>query len=263
MLKLFLSLILILSTEGCQIIQKGPSGGREVSRADHSSVVLIETFIHYDRSYWCVGVLITANYVLTTARCVVGAMFSNIHVNAYKLKDEFERGREIHKATEFKLKEPFDRYINHNDIALVKLPVTLNIAVKNYKPAKLPTFEMDVNSTGISVGWGLYDFYDKDEYATEFKSEINLKFIPEEDCRKAYGARVNWTDIGTAGRGCLGRLTKVNCVVGYGSPFFINDEVHALHSFGPYQYCTTDLPNGVTLINSYNIPWILEHSDYK
>jgi secreted trypsin-like serine protease len=263
MLKILFILSLLIFAEGCREIQKGPSGGKEVSRDEHSSVVLIESFIHYDRSYWCVGVLISANYVLTTARCVIEAMFSNIHVNAYKRTDEFEKGREIHKATEFKFKESFDRYINHNDIALVKLPTTLNLSIKNYKPAKLPSFEMQVNVTGISVGWGLYDFYDKDENATEYKQDINLRFMPEEDCRKAYGTRVDWTDIGTAGRGCLTKLSGVNCVSGYGSPFFIDGEIHALHSFGAYQYCTSDLPNGITLINSYHLQWIIENSDYQ
>lgn len=263
MLKIFLVLSLLVLTQGCREIQKGPSGGVTLPRYAYSSVVLIETFIQYDRKYSCIGALITSNYVLTTARCVVGAMFSNIHVNAHKFLDEFEKDREIYRATQFKFKETFDRYINHNDIALVKLPVTLNFAIKNYKPAKLPIFEMEVNSTGVAIGWGQYDFYDEDEYATEYKSEINLQFIPEEDCRKAYGARVNWTDIGTAGRGCLMKLSDVNCVSGYGSPFFINDEIHALHSFGAYQYCTSDLPIGITLINQYHLSWILENSDYQ
>lgn len=263
MFKILLIFSIIFFAHGCREIQKGSSGGSAVTRDDYSSVVLIETFINYERSYWCVGVLISSNYVLTTARCVVGAMFANLHVNAYKLFDVFEEGREIYKTTEFILKENFDRYINHNDIALVKLPVTLNFAVKSYKPAKLPSFEMEEEVTGFSVGWGLYDFYDSDENATEYKNVIALKFMPEEDCRKAYGARIDWTNIGTAGRGCLSKLAEVNCVSGYGSPFFINDEVHALHSFGAYQYCTSDLPNGVTLINSYHLPWILENSDYQ
>lgn len=262
MLKIIL-LIFIISAKGCREVQKSPSGGNEVARNDHSSVVLIETFIHYDRSYWCVGVLISSNYVLTTARCVIEAMFANIHVNAYKFRNEYEGGREIYRATEFKYKESFDRYINHNDIALVKLPLTLDLAVKSYNPAKLPTFEMEFGATGISVGWGLYDFYDEDEGVTEHKNEISLKFISEEDCQKAYGARIEWKDIGTAGRGCLNKTSLVNCVSGYGSPFFINGEVHALHSFGAYQYCISDVPNGVTLINSYHLPWILENSDYQ
>lgn len=262
MSKLILILLIIALTRACREIP-GPSGGSAVTRDEHSSAVLIETFIHYDRKYWCVGVLISANYVLTTARCVIEAMFSNIHINAFKYFDEFEKGREIYRATEFIYKQSFDRYINHNDIALVKLPVTLNLAIKSYKTAKLPSYEMQENATGKAIGWGLYDFYDEDELVTEEKHEIELKFIPEEDCRKAYGARIDWTVIGTAGRGCLTKLSAVNCISGYGSPFFINDEVHALHSFGAYQYCNTELPTGVTLINSYHLPWILENSDYQ
>ncbi len=234
-----------------------------MARGDHSSVVLIETFIFYDRSYWCTGVLISANFVLTTARCVISAMFANMHINAYKFRDLYENGREIHRVTEFIFKPNFERYIHHNDIALCKLPVTLNLAVKAYKPAKLPTFEMQTNATGVSVGWGLYDFYDNDEFLTEHKREISLKFNDPEVCRAAFAARNEWGDIGSIGRGCLSKLSGINCVSGYGSPFFINDEVHALHSFGAIEDCTSDVPNGVTLINSYHLPWILENLDYQ
>lgn len=261
MLKIFYILSLIAFAQGCRVIQERTSGGSAVGRTDHSSVVLIETFINYERKYYCVGVLISSNFVLTTARCVVGAIFANIHVNAFKFYDIHEEKREIHRATEFTIKEPFDRYINHNDIALVKLPVTLNLAVKAYSVAKLPTSDMPVNSVGKSVGWGLYDFYDNDEYTTEEKNEIDLQFISEDDCRAAYGARIDETNIGRAGRGCLKKLTGNNCVSGYGSPFFIGDTVYALQSFGAYQYCTSDLPNGVTLIDSYHLGWIKANSD--
>lgn len=260
MQKIFILLSILNLTQGCRVVKNQSSGGTVVAREDHSSVVLIETFINFEVKYFCSGALISPNYVLTTARCVVGASFANLHIYAYKLFDVFEEGREIYKTTDFTFKENFERYINHNDIALVKLPVTLNLAVKQYKLAKLPTAPMLENSQGISVGWGVLDFYDEDEYATEFKNQIELTFAPESECRLAY-PRLNWTEIGTAGRGCVVKKSGTNCISGHGSPFFIDDEVHAMQSFAYYGCEDEDVLTGIQLVH-YHIDWIKSNSDY-
>lgn len=260
MLKIFTFSSLLIISQACRVVQDRSSGGSAVNREDHSSVVLIETFIDYEVKYWCTGVLITPNYVLTTARCVTAASFANLHIYAYKLFDIYEKGREIHKATEFIFKPNFERYINHNDIALVKTPQTLNVAIKKYKLAKLPAVELPENSQGKSIGWGLLDFYDEDEYATEFKNEIELTLAPEFECRMTY-PRLNWTEIGTAGRGCVVKKFGKNCVSGHGSPFMIDDVVHGLHSFAYYGCDDNDVLTGIQLIY-YHVDWIKSVSDY-
>ena len=212
-MKIFYILSVLAIAQGCRVIQDRPSGGKAVARIDHSSVVLIETFINYERKYYCAGVLISSNFALTTARCVIGAIFANIHVNAFKFYDIHEEKREIHRATEIIYKEPFDRYPSHNDIALVKLPITLNLTAKEYTVAKLPTAPLAYNSTGKSVGWGLIDFYDEDEFATNVKYEVDLRYVPLSDCELAY-PRLNWTTFGEGGRGCVVKTTGVDCVSG-------------------------------------------------
>jgi hypothetical protein len=144
----------------------------------------------------------------------------------------------------------------------VKTPQTLNLAVKQYKLAKLPTSttELPENSQGISVGWGLLDFYDEDEYATEIKNEIELTLVPEVDCRLAY-PRLNWTGIGTAGRACVVKRSGKNCVSGHGSPFFVNDVVHGFTSFAFYGCDDDDVLTGIQLV-SYHMDWIKSISDY-
>lgn len=260
MQRILILLSIVILTQGCRVVLDRSSGGVVVPRDKHSAVVLVETFINYEVKYFCTGVIITSNYILTTARCVAEASFANIHINAHKLFDVFEDGREIYKATEFIFKPNFERYINHNDVALVKIPVTLNFDTKNYKPAKLPTAELPQNSQGVSVGWGLLDFYDEDEYATESKNEINLTFAPETDCRVAY-PRLNWTEIGTAGRGCVVKKSGRNCVSGHGSPFIIDDIVHGLQSYAFYGCDDDDVLTGIQLVY-YHLDWIKSVSDY-
>lgn len=261
MQKIFVIILSILSiAQCCRVIQDRSSGGISVEREDYSSVVLIETFINYDLKYFCTGVLISPNYVLTTARCVISSIFVNVHIYAYKLFDVFEDKREIYRSTEITFKPNFERYVNHNDIALIKLPVTLNLAVKDYTIAQLPTAPLAENSQGKAVGWGLIDFYDEDEYATELKTEIDLTFVPEADCRLAY-PRLNWTEFGEGGRGCVLKTSGKNCVSGHGSPLIVNNIVYGLHSFA-YGACEDDgVLSGIQLIY-YHLQWIRENSDY-
>lgn len=213
-MKLFLLILPLLTiTQCCRVVQDGPSGGTKVERTDHSSVVLLETFIKYDRKYLCTGVLISPSFVLTSSRCVVSAMFVNVHLYAYELYNVHEPKREIYRSTEIINKPDFERYTNHNDIALVKLPVVLNMAAKDYSIARLPTAPLVANSIGKSVGWGLIDFYDEDEYATKEKNEIDLRLMPMADCQLAF-PRLNWTHFDEGGRGCVRKDAGVNCVSG-------------------------------------------------
>lgn len=247
-------------THCCRVIQQQTSGGQDLARNEYSSVVLLETFINYDLKYLCTGVLISPNYVLSTARCVISSIFVNVHLYAHKLYDEFEVQREIYRATELIFKEPFDRYPSHNDIALIKLPITLNLAIKDYQIAKLPIASAIPNSQGKAIGWGLIDFYDEDEFATEYKNEIDLILLPESECRLAY-PRLNWTVFGEGGRGCVKKSSGFNCVSGHGSPFIIDNIVYGLHSFG-YGACESEGSiSGIQLIH-YHMPWIYKNSDY-
>lgn len=213
-MQLFLLILSLLTiAQCCRVTQERSSGGSAVGRTDHSEVVLLETFINYDLKYFCTGVLISSSFVLTTSRCVVSAIFVNVHVYAYELYNVHEEKREIHRATEIIHKPDFDRYPSHNDIALVKLPITLNLAAKDYNIAKLPTAPLLYNSIGKSIGWGLIDFYDEDEYATNVKYEVDLRYVPLSDCQLAY-PRLNWTTFGEGGRGCVVKTTGVDCVSG-------------------------------------------------
>jgi secreted trypsin-like serine protease len=263
MLKIFfLFSFLAISVQSCRVIQDG-AGGVEVQRDIHPSVVLIETFIAYDLKYYCQGVLITPTYVLTTARCVISSIFVNVHVYAYKLFDVNEEDREIYRvpAENLIFKPNFERYISHNDVALIRLPVTLNLATKNYKLAQLPTGPLTGNEKGVSVGWGLVDFYDEDEFVTERKHEIEVTFATQAECALAY-PRLNWTFYGEGGRGCIYSTEEKNCVAGHGSPFFVNDVVHGLHSYAYYGCEDVGVLSGIQL-TFYHMFWIRQISDYR
>ena len=245
-------LSLFAVAQGCRVIEQ-KANGIEQRREGHSSLVLLEPFVTFKKSYLCSGVLISADYVLTTASCVFGANFVNVHVYAYKLRDVFENEREIYKSTEYIMKPDFDGSLEINDVALVRLPTTLNVATRPYVIAQLPDTSsiLTVGTQGSVAGWGLLDF--KDDNAASVKHAQTLKVISDAECRTNY-SRI-FTSEENEGRMCVQRETGANCVSDSGSPFIIGNVVHGLLSFGQKEACDNGLPNGIQEIR-HHLAWI-------
>lgn len=252
MWKFLAILSLFVIVESCQVINVKPDG-IVPPRGTHPSHVLIETFISYEKKYVCSGVLVSEDYVLTTAGCVFGFNFINVHLYAYNLRDVFEPQREIYKSKSAQFRSDYDGLNFLNDIALIKLPVTLNFTGKPYAIAKLPQLvdQLIEGREGTTVGWGLSNFDDKN--AAKFKNEIKMKVVSEEKCRTTYPL---WSDASTySGRVCIQRESGSNCISDMGSPFMIGDVVFGIQSFGQKTACDSDLPNGIQEVR-YHAGWI-------
>lgn len=241
--------------QSCRVIEQR-ANGLEFQRDTHPSQVLLEVFITYEQKYLASGVLISPNYVLTTVRSILGFSFINVHVYANKLRDVFEDEREIYRTETAFLKPDFDGFRYLNDIALIRLPVTLNIAARSYTLAQLPPAGVRLveGMEGESVGWGLLNY--KDDNAAEYKHEQTMRVISDTECRQAFPNR--WSDDFTYnGRVCIKRDSGRNCISDSGAPFFITDFVFGLHSFGQTEACDDDLPNGIQEV-AYHFSWINE-----
>lgn len=253
MWKLLVILNLFAIAQCCRVIEQ-KANGIEQTRSAFTSHVFLETFITYDQKYMCSGVLVSANYVLTTRNCVFGMMFVNVHVYAHKLRDVFENEREIYRATEAVYKPDFDGLNSINDVALVKLPTPLNVAARPYSIAQLPDVAQLLlpGTEGRLVGWGLLDHID--DNAAAFKHAQVMRVVSEEVCREAYPNK--WSSSSEIqGRVCVQRNFGKNCVGDDGSPFFIGDVVYGIQSFGQKEACDEAYPNGIQDIR-YHVDWI-------
>lgn len=174
MWKFLVILSVFAAVQSCRVVVEKPDG-IVPPREAHPSHVLIEAFITYDVKYWCSGALISSKYVLTTINCVFGQMFMNVHIYAHNLRDVFEAEREIYRTTEVQFKPDFDLANYMNDVALITLPVTLDVTSKSYAFAKLPAFadQLIEGREGMTVGWGLLNY--RDESASKYKNEQVMK----------------------------------------------------------------------------------------
>lgn len=244
------ALSLFAIAESCRVIEQ-KANGVEQSRESHPYLVLLETFLNFEQKYLCSGVLVSGDYVLTTASCVFGALFVNVHVYAHKLRDVFETEREIYRSTEVFLKPEFDGFNHINDVALVKLPATLNIAERPYAIAQLPTDRLNAATEGILIGWGLLNF--KDDNAAPVKQSQLVKTLSDESCGAVDG---KWNDATNyEGRICVQKATGSNCVSDSGSPFMIGNIVFGLHSFWQEAACGSEAENGLQEV-FYHVSWI-------
>lgn len=250
MWKFLVILCCLAVAQGCRVIEQ-KANGVEQTRTAHSSHVLLETFLDYELKYLCSGVLISADYVLTTARCVFGNFFVNVHVYPYKLRDEFEENREIYRSKEVVMHPEFDGLHFLHDVALVKLPSTLKISERPYNFATLPISAPAVDVSGTAVGWGLFNF--KDDNAAALTHAQSMTFQSEATCSAKYSSI--WGSE-AAGRGCIVRTTGTNCVGDSGAPWFVGDVVHGLLSFGEEDACSISAsPNGIQVVFDH-VAWI-------
>lgn len=227
------------------------ANGVEQTREAYSSHVLLETFLDYELKYLCSGVLVSADYVLTTARCVFGNFFVNVHVYPHQLRDEFEENREIYRSKEVVMHPEFDGLSYKHDVALVKLPSTLKVSERPYNFAILPNAAPATGTTGTAVGWGLFNF--KDDNAAPLTHAQSMTLVTDTVCSATYPTI--WGSE-AAGRACIVRFSGTNCVGDSGAPWFVDDVVHGLLSFGEEEACSsTSTPNGMQVVFDH-ITWI-------
>jgi secreted trypsin-like serine protease len=232
--KTFIILSCIFSISfACKTIEGKANGVAQKLRSESPWQVLVQTYITYESSYMCSGALIHPQFVLTTANCVFGESFVNLHVYAWNLADEFEDEREIYRANQVIMHPGFDGLKHLHDIALVKFKNPLNVASKNY--AIIPMAEvsetLNPGDSGMISGWGLLDF--KTESASNIKHSQEVLVQNEANCDAAYGP-FNGDNMG---RVCIRRASGTNCVSDSGALFIKDGKLSGILSFGQREAC--------------------------
>jgi secreted trypsin-like serine protease len=254
MWKFLVIAIIIALSQSCRVIEE-KANGITSERDSNSGFVLIEAYNGFETKYLCSGVLISPQFVLTSANCVFGTTFVNVHVYAYKLRDQFEENREIHRinSTDILFNE-YNGFDHINDIALIPMPAAFSLSGKTYlNIANIPTSALTEGNQGDTIGWGLLKY--SDDNAAALKQQLSLTVISEADCRNAYPT-LNWSG-GALGRVCVKRTsTGTNCVSDSGSPFLSGGMVRGLQSHGQVEACDNqNMPNLIQDV-FVHIDWI-------
>lgn len=252
MWKILVILSLAAFVQSCRVIEQ-KANGVQIERSAHTSHVLIEAFLTFELKYLCSGVIVSANFVLTSNNCLFGANFANVHVYAYKLRDVFEDNREIYRSENIIRHPDFDGLYHINDVALIKLPVTLNVAARPYSIAQLPDTAFAPGVESKLVGWGLLSFVD--DNAAAFTQEQDMITLTDSYCsEKFYG----WAEGFSQGRACAMRTAGTNCVADSGSPLMVGDVVRGFHAWGNTGACAEGTPDGIIDV-FYFADWIREN----
>lgn len=253
MIKFLLVLSVAVAAKSCVVDVK--NDGTVTARSAYPSHVLIETYLTYNLKRMCSGVLINVNFALTTANCVTGFMFVNVHIYPHLLRDPYEKDRQIYRATTVSIKPDYNTTNSLNDVALVKLPVTLSFTSTTYSIANIPEliYQITPGQQGELTYWGLTDY--NDEKAVNYKQAQTMEFIADADCRASYPGM--WTDERDyAGRMCIKKLGGGdNCDSDNGSPIFMGSFVFGLLSFGQREACSNAAPAGIQEVRYHRI-WI-------
>ncbi|XP_070502008.1 brachyurin-like [Chironomus tepperi] len=252
MLKIvFLVLCLIFVSRGCRVIEERANGVTS-KREDSSYLVLLEAYIVYEKKNLCTGSLISPNFVLTSAYCIFGTSFVNVHVYANKLRDEFEDKRSIYRVSSanFILAPQFDHLHHLNDIGLIKMPDSFTPKTYITYP-QLPANPLVAETEINTYGWGLLDW--KDDHAASYKQELPLKVLNVAECAEAY-PNISWTTE-YQGRFCGKAISGKNCVSDNGSPFIVNNVVFGIQSAGQLEACDGNQPNLIQDV-SHHADWI-------
>lgn len=253
MIKFLFLLSVIVAARSCVVDVKNE--GTLSARNAHSSHVLIETFLTYNFKRMCSGVLIHVKFALTTANCVTGFMFVNVHIYPHLLREHYEKDRQIYRATTVIIKPGYNAINSLNDVALVKLPFALSSTSTTYSIASVPELvnQLLPLQVGLSVGWGLLNY--NDEKAVNYKQSLTMEVIIDANCRASYPGM--WPDEGSyGGRMCIKKLSGGNnCESDNGSPFYMGNLVTGLHSFGQREACLNGAPTGIQEIR-YHRTWI-------
>ena len=147
----------------------------------------------------CGATLISSQYALTAAHCVVrmGQLITPVSLSSVALG---EHDISINDAVRVPLSEiiPYPKYMccdddgnahedghSHYDIAILKLssPVTFS---QNIAPVCLPAHTMGdhAGKDGVITGWGRTET----GHGSPVLKEANVTILTNKDCNKAYGA---------------------------------------------------------------------------
>jgi secreted trypsin-like serine protease len=213
-------------------------------------------YVHAEPPLFCSGSIISEEWILTAAQCLVGAESATVLAGFMDLSNQGQVIAQVAESSEVILHQDYDPDAFDNDIALIKLqtPLTFNVDVVPIALAE------DFLENGIDVrvsGWGASS--DADSSLSRFLSYVDLVAIRNSDCIAIYGNVIVDSMVCAQARAML----KGACLGDGGSPLVVNADISpvlvGLVNFISPNGCESGYPTGFTRIASYR-NWIRDNS---
>ncbi|CAB3381521.1 Hypothetical predicted protein [Cloeon dipterum] len=127
----------------------------------------------------CGGVIISENWVLTTATCMKSNTYARIATSTIDISNPGI----IYKSDIVEFHPDFDQFAHSNDIALVKTKFKMNLS-QFASPISLPDEPPALNQTGEIAGWGL-EHYEGPSFSSKLRT-TGLTIMDREECRSIF-----------------------------------------------------------------------------
>nr|AYV99592.1 venom polypeptide [Dolopus genitalis] len=215
-------------------------------------------------STFCGSSLISDEFVLTAAHCVVDSTIINVKLtfgttNASMDADEADRLVIDVPKENIIVYEGYDPKRSLNDIALVKLPRKITFS-RMIQPLRLPTRSQPNLDGDVAVvtGWGSMGSLDQtDQNKLRY---AQLRIFPDENCKQFFRSYYHDSNI------CLDGSSQSPCYGDSGGPAVVVDRQDRLFtlvgvaSYVSHRGCEKGDPVGYARVTSF-LDWIHQHTD--
>ncbi|XP_060800743.1 trypsin 5G1-like [Amyelois transitella] len=159
-------------------------GGQEVTINEYPYQVylLIQIGINY---YACGGSIISANYVLTAAHCLVGA--TRVHVRAGST--DSDSGGKMYSSSIYTIHPKYNRQTSDYDIGVIKLLRKMTLDGTTTKAVQLPSSDTMVvpGDNVIVTGWGATS---EGGDTTNILNAVTVPITTPEFCNQSYSGGI-------------------------------------------------------------------------